>query len=498
MTNNRRTSLILIGIFFILSIYPLFAYLGNYVLHIWDEGLYAASAAELTQTGNIFVRTFNFKPDMWVTKPPLGLWLQAISIEVFGLNEFAVRFPSAVAAVLTGIIIILFAGKLQRPFIGFYAALILILSKGIIGWYHVCRSGDYESLLLLFVTTYILCFYLYCYFKKNVYLLIFFIALTLAVLTKSVQALIPMPALFLYALYKKDVLRILKSRTFYWGILIFVLLVGTYYIGRELQNNGYLKAVWNEELGGRFNHTIDGHKHGFGFYFEKLYQYFSSYFIWILPVAIALNWFVKSKSDNKALSLLRKDLSIYTFGTAIVYLLIISCAKTKLEWYNIITLPLFAIFIGIALERIHFFIKERTNKVLPFVFMIALFSYPALKAVNSVQELKNFDTNWDTKRVNRFYIMKRIANKELPYQNLKVILWGDKEWDNNYDSFFYFYIMREKGVNLTYRNLISDVQVGDTLLVNEPRTMAIIDSLFAYEVLLSEYDNRIISIQAKK
>jgi hypothetical protein len=40
--------------------------------------------------------------------------------------------------------------------------------------------------------------------------------------------------------------------------------------------------------------------------------------------------------------------------------------------------------------------------------------------------------------------------------------------------------MREAGVNVIYRNVIDDVQIGDTLLVNSKNTMDVIDTKYGY------------------
>jgi 4-amino-4-deoxy-L-arabinose transferase-like glycosyltransferase len=482
-----------------LSIIPLFAYLGSYPLFIWDESRYAASAYEMIHKGNPFIVTFDFKPDMWATKPPFAIWCQALSIKIFGLTEFAVRFPSAVAAVLTCIAIILFCGKLKRPFIGFYAALILMVSKGIIDWNHVCRSADLDAILLMWVTIYSLCFFLFCFLEKNKYLLWFFIALALSVLTKSVQAFIALPALFLFALYKRQVMRILKTKMTYWGLLIFVLLVATYYLGREIQNNGYLKAVWHEEIAGRYFNVSDNHKGPFLFYFNYLYDRYFSYFIWFLPFAIAINWCIPGRNENRVTKSLRQDLSIYCFGIALLYLLFISLGQTKLEWYAITALPFLAIFIGLALERIHFWLYNRLKiKFLPYVFLLGVFIVPYCKAVTAAYNLKSLNEGWYALYNNRFWIMKRIEYGYLPYRNLAVILWGVDEPDNNQDSYFYFYRLRQAGVNVTYRNVIEDVQIGDTLLVNTAKTMQVIDTKFSYSTLLSENEQRIVVIQDHK
>ncbi|MDR0790642.1 MAG: glycosyltransferase family 39 protein, partial [Bacteroidales bacterium] len=265
--SNRKQTLILSGILVLLSIVPLFCYLGSYSLCLWDESRLAASAYEMTQTGNPLVVSFNYQPDHWSVKPPLAIWCQAISIKVFGVNEFAVRFPSSIAVLATCVMLILFFGKLQRPFVGFYASLIMIVSKGIIYFWHTCHSADYEALLVFFTTAYCLAFYLFYIFKKKRYLLFFFILLTLAAMTKGVQALFPLPFIVLFVVFKRGFLsNIFTTRSFYYGLSLFLLVIGGYYFGREVIDSGYLKEVYNGELGGRYAQTNEGHQQGFWYY----------------------------------------------------------------------------------------------------------------------------------------------------------------------------------------------------------------------------------------
>ena len=97
--------------FILISFFPLFAFLGTLPLRTWDESRLAASAYEMTQTKNPLVVTFDYQPDHWSVKPPLNIWAQAISIKLFGVNETAVRLPSALSIMFLGIILIFLTSK---------------------------------------------------------------------------------------------------------------------------------------------------------------------------------------------------------------------------------------------------------------------------------------------------------------------------------------------------------------------------------------------------
>src|SRR5262245_34114014 len=61
---------------------------------LWDidEGNNAEAAREMFESGNWVVPTFNGQ--LRVDKPVLLYWLQLGAYQVFGVNEWAARFPS--------------------------------------------------------------------------------------------------------------------------------------------------------------------------------------------------------------------------------------------------------------------------------------------------------------------------------------------------------------------------------------------------------------------
>ncbi len=74
-------------------------FLGSVHLFDWDEINFAESAREMLVTGDYFRVRVGFLP-FW-EKPPFFFWLQAASMKLFGVNEFAARFPNAIFGILT-------------------------------------------------------------------------------------------------------------------------------------------------------------------------------------------------------------------------------------------------------------------------------------------------------------------------------------------------------------------------------------------------------------
>ena len=74
-------------------------FLGNVHLFDWDEINFAESAREMLLTHHFRTVQINFQP--FYEKPPFYIWLQALSMSYFGVNEFAARFPNAIIGILT-------------------------------------------------------------------------------------------------------------------------------------------------------------------------------------------------------------------------------------------------------------------------------------------------------------------------------------------------------------------------------------------------------------
>lgn len=95
-------------------------FLGGVHLFDWDEINFAELAREMIVRENWLQLTINF--ETFTEKPPLFFWLQAASMSVFGIGEYAARLPNA----LLGIIVLPFlyiSGKflVDRKFGTFWA-----------------------------------------------------------------------------------------------------------------------------------------------------------------------------------------------------------------------------------------------------------------------------------------------------------------------------------------------------------------------------------------
>lgn len=93
------TQLLLVAIGALLFI----PFIGTVHLFDWDEINFAESAREMLLTHNYRMVQINFQP--FYEKPPLFIWLQALSMHYFGVNEFAARLPNAICGIITMLVV---------------------------------------------------------------------------------------------------------------------------------------------------------------------------------------------------------------------------------------------------------------------------------------------------------------------------------------------------------------------------------------------------------
>ena len=146
----------LLILFLTVCYFPLFLHLNGPSIVLWDEARLAVKATEMAKGSSWIVPHFMGKPDMWSLKPPLLLWIQAIFLKVFGFNELGIRLPSAIAALGTALLLFLFSSRtLKKPIAGFLAGVVLVTFDGYVER-HLSSTGDYDSLLIFFITAFCL------------------------------------------------------------------------------------------------------------------------------------------------------------------------------------------------------------------------------------------------------------------------------------------------------------------------------------------------------
>jgi len=175
--NNSKVYIFLI---FFISIAFFTPFLGSVHLFDWDEINFAESAREMIVTRNYTQVMINFEP--FHEKPPLFIWMQVFSMKIFGINEYAARFPNAVVGLFT-LLFAFFTGKRFKD-VDFGFTWALVYFGSLLPFFYF-KSGIIDPTFNLFIFSAIVYFYYYFNEQKKKDLFISLILISLAILTKG-------------------------------------------------------------------------------------------------------------------------------------------------------------------------------------------------------------------------------------------------------------------------------------------------------------------------
>ena len=315
----------------IVALFNFFLPLGFVPLFDLDEGAFSEATREMLESGNYITTYLN--GELRFDKPILIYWFQALSVKLFGLNEFALRLPSATAASLWAAAIWHFTKRHFNEKTAFYATLSML---GALQINIIAKAAIADALLNLFIALSLFCVWLYLESKRLRYLYFAFAAISVGFLTKGpVAILIPLATTFFYLLLKRDLKQFVKIVFNPIGIVIFLSIAMPWYIleyidqGEKFINGFFLKH--NLE---RFHSSFENHR-------GSLFYYIPVVLIGLLPFTTPLlKAFYRIKSN------LREPIMQYLFLWFLFVFLFFSLSGTKLPHYVIYGYTPLFLFIG--------------------------------------------------------------------------------------------------------------------------------------------------------
>ncbi len=380
-----------------------FLHLDDMSVEIYDEARRAVSAAEMADgKANLLVPTYNGAPDHWGTKPSLLVVCQAFWMKIFGVGELAVRLPSALATLLLCALLIWWGRRdWGSPLAGAMGAIVMLCCWEFMG-NHGARTGDFDAMLTLFLTAQVVCFYRWVQEDKIKWLWLAGAAVTLAGLSKGIAGGFFLPGIGLWLLVTTKGRKFLLRPALYGIISLGITLVLGYYFLRNSIDPLYLEMVQNNELGGRFASTNEGHRHPFWYYGQRLVQDKTLGYLLPLLLPALLYYFgvarqqsVQGADAGAAARTQRNDNpALLVSLTALVFMTVISVAATKLYWYKTPVLPLLGILIGGFLFQLARMLADklsgRMGKVVVVGFLAALFLFPMAQITERSMRPRNY------------------------------------------------------------------------------------------------------------
>lgn len=349
--NRYGIWLIIIALFF-----GFFFQLGNVPLFDLDEGAFSEATREMMASGNYLTTYLNGEPRF--DKPILIYWLQVLSVSSFGLNEFALRLPSALSASLWVGVLYLFTRRFYDATTALMSAFFMATAVQIT---IIAKAAIADALLNLFIASAMFMIYLYYTDRKKIHLYGAFLFIALGVLTKGPIALmIPIIVTFIFFAIKRDLLFWIKTVFNPIGLLIFFAIAAPWYILEYLdQGQAFIDGFFMKHNVNRFNGSLEGHAGSLLYYVPVL-------LIGTLPYTTLL-----LKSIRNIRNWISDDLHLFlTIWFAFVFLFF-SFSGTKLPHYVIYGYTPLFIIMAVHIDKI----RSDRLLVLPLLilFIVLLF-----------------------------------------------------------------------------------------------------------------------------
>ncbi len=318
--------------------------------------------------------------DDWVTpyfneatrfdKPPLIYWLMAIAYRLFGINEWAVRLPSALAAlVLTSFVLYTlqrhgiprFGRQLlpgySRWFTAFLGAALTAFNLETLAWARIgvsdmLLSGCFGSALLTFFLGYAAAakrsHWLWGFSVKDRWYLLSYLFIALAILAKGpVGIVLPGIIVLGFLIYVGQLWQTLGEMKLWRGLPLMALITLPWYI-LVIQANGeaYTQSFFGYHNFERFTQTVNNHGEPWYFYFLVVLVGFAPWSLF-LPTAIArLSLWQRRFWTQQPRS---AQLGIFATAWFVGVFVFFTIAATKLPSYVLPLIPAGAILVSLLM-----------------------------------------------------------------------------------------------------------------------------------------------------
>ena len=318
------------------------------------EPLFAEAARQMYATGDWITPYFNGETRF--DKPPLVYWAMALGFHIFGVGEWAVRLPSAMAA--TGLVGFSFY-TLQRfgysqtdsvshqkrtsfTLAAVVGAVAMALHPQTLVW---ARTGVSDMLLSGCMGAALLCFF-WGYAEHSRWYYGFYTFIALAVLDKGpVGLVIPGLVVLAFAAYLGQIRTLLKEIKLLRGSLLAALLTVPWFVAvTVIHGQTYIDSFFGYHNYERFTDVVNGHGAPWYFYFAVVAVGFLPWspglpfaMVRLRPWSMS-HWRRQPREKQLGLFALIWFLAIFIFFTV---------AVTKLPSYVLPLLPAAAIMLGL-------------------------------------------------------------------------------------------------------------------------------------------------------
>jgi 4-amino-4-deoxy-L-arabinose transferase-like glycosyltransferase len=317
-----------------------------------DEPRFAEAAREMRERADFIVPYFNnqFRFD----KPPLTYWFQVASYRVFGENDFAARFPTAVAAALVASVLLTWGQRLRDEKVGWWAAVIFTLS---LQTFVHGKAAVADMWLVLFVT--LAHWAGWELLKANIehrtsnielrtsFWWIFYVSLAFAFLAKGPIGWTPLLTIAIAQRFYRQECFTARFK-FVRGLLLMLVLVCLWGIPALVRTHGeFFRVGIGKHVIERSVATMEGHgSSSLWMYLALLPFYFVTVFATFFP------WSIKLPALWKNLRARRDGTDQFLLTGALIIFGIFTLVQTKLPHYTLPAFPLLALLVARRFESL--------------------------------------------------------------------------------------------------------------------------------------------------
>lgn len=334
-------------------------YLNIYAIPLFDldEGAFSEATREMFVRGDFISTYLDGNPRY--DKPILIYWLQALSVLVFGVNEFAFRLPSAMAATLWVLAVFAFVRRVRDERSGLVAAIITATAFEVSV---MAKAATADALLNLFIASSLFCVYLYWRERERRWLLFCFALIGLGFLTKGpVAVLVPLAVSFLFFAFQRQLKDWLRMVFHPLGILIFVVIAMPWYVVQYLkEGDAFIQGFFFKHNIDRFQSPMEQHGGG-------LFYYLPVVLVAVLPFTSLLLKALRNGRD-----LWRDEVTRFGLLWFVFVLGFFSLSGTKLPHYVLYGLTGTFIIMALQAERLRASMWLFLPQLILFVVLLLL------------------------------------------------------------------------------------------------------------------------------
>jgi 4-amino-4-deoxy-L-arabinose transferase-like glycosyltransferase len=315
--------------------------LGRLALTGPDEPRYAEVAREMFAAGDYI--TPRLAGCLWFEKPALFYWMAAAAYHLFGVNEFAARFPSALAALIAVLFTYYVVSRTVSHSLGLVSSLALATCGLFIGY---ARAATTDMVMAATMAVAFLSAFLFSATGRQRHWILCWAAVGAAVLAKGLVAIVFAVAILVIYFFIASELKSVGWRRWIIGLGVMTAVAALWYgpvtarHGWEFINKFIIEHHFERYLTERHAHP------------QPVYYYLLVAPAGLLPWSFFLIPAIGRIRRLRPRESGRSRLAAFAWVWAGVMLIFFSFSGSKLPGYILPAVPALVIIVGLEIERV--------------------------------------------------------------------------------------------------------------------------------------------------